>query len=265
MQINSALVRRFDAASGSYDRVASVQRQAANLLLQELRSRWPEFRPQKVLELGVGSGYLSQQLIHHFPESQFILNDCSTQMLAQTQQRFVEHAGIQYDCSDFDQMNGHTVDLTISNLALQWSAQLAQTLRTHYVSSKRFAFSGLLQGTFSEWDSLFKSCELPSPVHTYWSQADYERMVLALQPQDYAFATQTLTLSFENAQAVMHYLQQLGASLGQQRFSVAQLRQVIKQQKTPIQLTYHVFFAWLIRSHECESLSQEQTQELVKP
>ncbi len=249
-----AIAHRFDAASASYDEVASVQQQAAEFLVQQVRARWPEFYPLQVIDLGAGSGYVTHLLSAYFPTSQFILNDLSPQLLARAKLRFNDSVSVRYQCGDFDQLRVSGVDLAISNLALQWSGQLAETLRTSYLNSKRLAFSCLLDGTFKAWEQAFADCNLPSPVHAYWSQADYEQVLLALQPQAYSFATQTIGLEFANAQAVMRYLHQLGASLGRQTLSPADLKRVIKRHERPIQLTYQLFFAFLTRSDACDCL-----------
>ncbi len=247
MPINKhVLSTRFDAASASYDHVASVQQFAAEFLLRQLELNWPNFNPQSVLELGAGSGYLSELILARFPQSTLILNDLSAKMLDRAKSR-LNSAAITYVCGDFDELQFAEVDLLISNLALQWSTDLEKTLTKGYLSAKRFAFSGLLQGTFFEWDAVFKACQLPSPVHRYCTRREVETMLSALNPKDFFFATQTVRLSFENAHAIMRYLQNLGASLGQQALSVAELKRVIKQFQQPMQLTYQLFFALLVR------------------
>ena len=249
MPVNKKLLtQRFDAACETYDEVAFVQRQAAVFLQQQLRTCWPDFYPQQVLDIGAGSGYLTECLLPHFPGSDFMLYDLSAKMLRCAQKRLNPAASITYHCNDFDHLKFHEVDLLVSNLALQWSAQLEDTLRAGYLTSKRFAFSGLLAGTFSTWDDLFKALSLPSPVRSYWSQAQWESVLLALKPQQHAFSTQTLTVCFDNAHAVMRYLHRLGAALGLQALSVAELRRVIKHQQAPIELNYHLFFGLLVRS-----------------
>jgi len=250
MQIDKqVLSKRFNAASSTYDQVASAQRQAADFLVRQLRSVWPDFYPEHILELGSGSGYLTELLLAIFPNSRFTVNDLSAEMLALAEQRLSSMASIDFNCSDFDNTQFTQVDLSISNFALQWSADLENTLKINFLRSKRLAFCCLLDGTFAAWHGLFKTCNLPSPVRNYWSFTHFETVLSALDPKDYFFTTETLKLSFENAHSVMRYLQSLGASLGNHTYSVSQLRQVLKHQQGPIELTYQLFFAFLIRTN----------------
>lgn len=78
-----------------------------------------DIRPNlKVVDLGCGSGELTQRLADSLPESEVLGLDSSSQMLAKANS--VKRAGLTFKLGDQATLSG-TWDLIFSNAALQWS------------------------------------------------------------------------------------------------------------------------------------------------
>lgn len=239
--------QRFDAASGSYDEVAGAQQACAEILVAQLFDKWPDLTCTSILDLGAGTGFLSQLALSRFPDSYLTVNDLSPHMLLSAKEKFGAHTRVQYVLGDLEKTVFDFHELVLSNLALQWVDEFESAILLHYMNSNVFAFSCLLEGTFSEWGELFRSHGESSPVKQYPKQSDVERFLLSLNPKEYEFRTHELSLSFENAQAFMVYLKKLGASAGVVKPSISILKRLLKTEQQPIKMSYHVFFGLIKR------------------
>jgi malonyl-CoA O-methyltransferase len=239
--------QRFDAASSSYDEVAGAQQECAEILVAQLVEKWPDLLYTSILDLGAGTGFMSQLALSRFPDSYLTLNDLSPNMLQSAKEKLGAHTCVQYALGDLEKTVFDFHELVLSNLALQWVDELESAIQLHYMNSNVFAFSCLMDGTFSEWGELFKQHGEDSPVKQYPKQSDLERFLLSLNPKEYEFKTQELSLPFENAQAFMVYLKKLGASLGIVKPSISTLKRILKSEQQPFKMTYRVFFGLLKR------------------
>jgi tRNA (cmo5U34)-methyltransferase len=78
------------------------------------------FRPQRILELGCGTGNLSEQIRLHFPTARLHLTDLSPEIIAQCQKRLGDHAEITYEQADFKDLRypAGSFDLVISSISI---------------------------------------------------------------------------------------------------------------------------------------------------
>lgn len=239
--------QRFNTASHSYDQVATIQKECAQMLACELIATWPDFYPATILDLGTGTGYLPQVLLPYFPQSQFTLNDLSPAMLARAQEKTNFSSQFQFQLGDIETSEFAFHDLIVSNLALQWMNNLETTLKRFYCHSKIMAFSCLLDGTFKEWDSLLQYHGVQTSALIYPTDQQLKYFLLSLNPADYVFTTREFKMTFDNARAFMDYLQQLGASVSQTVVPFSQMKNLIKGPNQPFDVTYQVFFGILKR------------------
>ncbi len=115
--------RCFSLAASSYDKVASLQQQVGEALLD-----WCHVQPdwQRVVDLGCGTGFTTHQLKARLGMSFLIGLDLSEAMLQQAKTTLHN-----VDCSliqaDFENIPLHSasVDLLFSNMALQWCQHIA--------------------------------------------------------------------------------------------------------------------------------------------
>lgn len=241
----------FSRASSSYDNVAFVQKECAAKLVNLLKSCFPEFHPQSILDLGTGTGYIPEILFSSFPQSKFTLNDISSSMLAKTKEKLAVYKEIALILGDMETLDFGLHDLIVSNLALQWVYNLKKMIKKSYDSSNVFVFSCLLDGTFNEWSRIFTKSLLPTPTHQYPSKQELESYLLHLKPKRYFSDSQEFTLCFPSASEFIRYLKNLGANLSSQTIPLSDLRKVVQTYIGKIHVTYKVFFGVLSR---CRSL-----------
>lgn len=119
----------FEAAASGYDEAAVLQREVAGRLLERLDVL--RMQPQRILDLGSGTGYGSRALAARYPKAQVVALDLSTAMLQQVRRRFSRWDRLRgryaLCCGDAAQLPFADAgfDMIFSSLTLQWCADLA--------------------------------------------------------------------------------------------------------------------------------------------
>ena len=234
----------FNKASHSYDTVAHIQRHAAEFLFGKLLAL-SNCVPKTILDLGTGTGYIPELLLLKYPDSSYYLNDIAYEMLERCRVKFSKYPNIHYLHQDMLQLNTNSFDLVISNLALQWADDLWSALHLlHSKSSKIFAFSTLLEGTFKEWEDIINRHQ-DIRINSYpQSQevADFCNNIKSVQAFDHW--TIDISIPFDNPLTFIHYLKSLGASASKNPIGLSNLRSLLfkNSKKYFIGHRYCVFF-----------------------
>jgi malonyl-CoA O-methyltransferase len=248
MIINKQLVSsRFDKASNSYEDVANIQKESARILVSNLLQMSPKFCPSSILDLGAGTGYVSDLLLSHFSGSNYTLNDISPYMLEKAKEKFKFDRNISFHLGDLEHAEFKNHGLIVSNLALQWANNLEATLHKFYSKSNIFAFSCLIEGSFKEWEDIFINHNLPSPVKKYPHERDLTDFLTSLGAYKSSFETKNFYIKFPNAYSILKYFKNLGASASNNLISITELKDIIKTHKSDICIMYKVFFCVLER------------------
>lgn len=146
----------FDRAAHRYDQYAGLQRQVAETLLNHLDTTCNEIQARSILDLGCGTGQVTEAMCLRYPDADVVALDFSKEMLSQTDKRLSQQGytslGI---CADAEQLpfERGSFDLVISSLMLQWSNDLQQTLaniRDSLTAEGMLAFTSFSEGTLKE-------------------------------------------------------------------------------------------------------------------
>ena len=143
---------------------------------------------------------------------------------------------------DLEKINFTYHDLIVSNLALQWVVDLEKTLFKFYQKAKFFAFSCLLNGTFTSWGDYFKDLEIKLPINFYPNLEELTKLLESLPAKQRFFKVKEYPLLFANPLMFMQYLKNLGAGVNYQPIGFSILKKLM-QDKKPLTVTYKVFFA----------------------
>lgn len=122
----------FDRAANSYDAAAILQKTVREEMLNRLDL--VKIMPEKILDMGCGTGHASLALAKHFKKSQVVSLDIAMAMLKKAQtlsplQKAKKWLGIsqqQYLCADIEHLPiaDNSIGLLWSNLAVQWCNDL---------------------------------------------------------------------------------------------------------------------------------------------
>ncbi|WP_444912003.1 malonyl-ACP O-methyltransferase BioC [Microbulbifer sp. PAAF003] len=119
----AAVARSFTRAAQGYDDCAHLQRAVCRQLLAQADD---SCAPRMILDLGSGTGFGTELLRRHFPQSQIIALDLAEGMLKFARTQRPEADG--YIVADAEQLPlaAGSIDLVFSSMALQWCYRLPQ-------------------------------------------------------------------------------------------------------------------------------------------
>jgi malonyl-CoA O-methyltransferase len=215
---SKSIAETFSRAAEKYHEHAEIQKKVANGLVSSLLP-WKNTLPQgPILEVGCGTGFLSEQLIKEFPDREVILTDISDGMLQFCSSR-LKKEGLVSDTINFQSLDVNTISdetekysLIISNFVAQWFSDTAIGLEK---LSKQLKPGGLLLCTFpgnhsfNEWYSNCLELGLPFTANPL---PDVEEVVikLSMNPLQIDYYENDLFQEFDNSMEFFKHLKEIG-------------------------------------------------------
>ncbi len=232
--------QRFNNASQTYDDVAAVQRMSARKLCELIMAQGTQQSYTSVLDLGAGTGCMTETLLSYLADSTFTLADFAPSMLSRAAEKLERYTNLYYQCADFSTYPFGFHDLTVSNLALQWIENWQEVITRYFKNTHTLAFSCLLAGTFDDWYNLFNE---DNDVQFNMKYPEEGTILEFLKTLDAEIVTlsETYPLSFANPQAFMRYLKALGASKTKANIPLPLLKKILAH-ATPIHVKYRIFY-----------------------
>jgi malonyl-CoA O-methyltransferase len=119
--------KQFSRSAENYDLHAHLQQEVGQELLKKI-----DITPQRILDLGCGTGTLTLALAERFPEAQIFGSDIAPGMISAAQKKalaggFEQMIFAVEDMENVSYPDG-SFDLVVSNLSLQWIDHLLETL-----------------------------------------------------------------------------------------------------------------------------------------
>ena len=208
--IEATIAGAFSTSANGYDENARVQKTAALWLEQNL---FPEKIEGRILEVGCGTGILSNKITAAYPKNPTILSDISGAMLTKCQAQIAPHENV-----SFQVLNGQNLaeveeyGAIFTSFTLQWVLDLSLTLKNllkalqaggHLVA----AIQG--SGSYPEWRAACQSLDLPYLANPMPSVRKIEEI---LKGERAEVTTETITSDFPKAIDFFKELKHLGAS-----------------------------------------------------
>ncbi len=191
----------FSRAAQTYDAAAELQRQIGHQLLASLADAAPDCIPERVLDLGSGTGYFTPLLRQRFAASQLLSLDLAQGMLAYAREHRPD-PNAAWLCGDAESLPlaSDSLDLIFSSLAIQWCerperlfAEIARVLRP----GGRFVGATLGPDTLHE-------------LRDAWAQVDGDMHVNRFVGREHLLADLPATLrlrAFTTENRVLRYTQ----------------------------------------------------------
>lgn len=155
MSGSDSVLHRFDRAAAGYHAAATIQRRVAERLMDEVKAFPVPFR---ILEVGCGSGQLTERLVHRFPNSFIDAIDTSSRMIREATRRLDWAPNVACAVADIRRLKRRgQYDLAISSSALHWATPITTAIRRMAIALSergRFAVSLMTEGTLAELHQL---------------------------------------------------------------------------------------------------------------
>ncbi|MDP3334934.1 MAG: malonyl-ACP O-methyltransferase BioC [Methylococcaceae bacterium] len=225
----------FAAASSTYDGAAELQRRVGRALVADLNA---EMLTGTVLDLGCGTGFLTGELLALTPQESVIAVDIAFGMLEATRSKLAAHNNVRYICADAEQLPiaASTVDVVVSNLALQWCrnltavfAELKRTLKP----GGQLVFSTFGPHTLQELKSAWAEVDDYSHVNEFYGAVEIELFLQQAGFKQVRIEAKTYQPKYDSVLALMRELKAIGAQnvIGERNKAIttqSQLQRMIK-------------------------------------
>jgi malonyl-CoA O-methyltransferase len=221
MEVKHGIRRNFARRARSYDRHAYMQRLMAHGLVAVAREVMG--RARCILEIGCGTGCLTQLLRQANQEARLVALDLDASLVETARRRLKAAAGVEWLVADGEVPLRGEYDLIIANAVFQWFTRPAETLANYYRSLATggiLSFSTLGPGTFQELagalDQAAASLKLSNspkvPAQDFGDRATWSDMLSRAGFRQVQLSREMVTASFPSVRDFLKALQATGAT-----------------------------------------------------
>lgn len=253
---SKSIAETFSEAAEQYHQKAEIQLKVANGLISSLLP-WKDTLPAgDILEVGCGTGFLSEQLIKEFPNRNKLITDLAPGMLSFCEEQLSEK-GLVDEQTQFEPLNVDEISdtdpkysLIVSNFAAQWFKDTSIGLEK---LTELLVPGGLLlctfpgNHTFEEWYSNCLELGLPFTANSF---PDVEEVVikLSMNPVQVDYYENDLFQEFDKSLDFFKHLKEIGVRKSKtgKRLSVKQLKLLTdfwdENESDGIKVKWHVVY-----------------------
>lgn len=204
----------FGAAAQDYEGLAVLQREVGRELVE--RCIVLEQPPQRVLDVGCGTGLHTAALKQRYRKAEVIGLDLALPMLRQTRRHSRWWRPLRVLAGDVLQLPlaDRSVDLVYSNLCLQWCEDLHAAfyeLRRVLRPGGLLLFSTFGPDTLRELRAAWQAADDAAHVHRFLDVHDIGNAVMAQAYADPVFDVERYTLTYTDVRQLMRELKGIGA------------------------------------------------------
>lgn len=203
----------FNKAAKSYDQAAVVQKEIAARLDERLTPM--RIEPKIILDVGAGTGILSQLVANRYPSAQLFSLDISDEVVRFAKQKLTS-SQYHFLCADAESLpfKKHSVDLIVSNLVLHWCHDLSkvfQEIQRILKPDGLVLFSTLGNNTLKELRESWSAADSYVHVHEFVQMKEIGDTMLGLQFVGPVIETETITMQYKEPIRLLKDLKQIGA------------------------------------------------------
>ncbi|HEY4127437.1 MAG TPA: malonyl-ACP O-methyltransferase BioC [Gammaproteobacteria bacterium] len=209
----------FDRAARDYDAAAFLQKEVGERLLERLGLT--TLKPERIVDIGCGTGRPTRLLVKQYPEAQVIGADLAPGMLkmaAKKQAPFGNWFGkaAKFVCAEASQLPfaDASCDLLYASLVLQWCEDLDATLlewRRLLKPHGLLLFSTLGPDTLKELRAAWSEVDQFNHVNRFLDMHDVGDALIRAGFVEPVMDVEHMTLTYEDAPALMRDLKSIGA------------------------------------------------------
>jgi len=207
--------RHFDRAAKNYDAAAILQREVGERLYERLD--YINIQPKTVLDLGCGTGFLTQKLLKQYPKAALIALDIAVNMLKETQKCGGWFHKPKLICADAEALplKNASVDLIISNLMVQWCNDLPKSfaeMRRVLKPNGMILFSSFGTDTLKELRASWQAVDQYTHTSTFVDMHDVGDALMQAGFTQPVMDMDMITMTYHSVRELMQDLKQIGAN-----------------------------------------------------
>lgn len=209
-----AIAKSFSAAAQTYDANAVLQAEVGLRLLERLD--YIKVQPETILDIGCGTGVLTRALQKRFPKARVCGVDLAYGMAHYARQQRGWFARENYVNADMESLPfaAHSVDMIVSNLALQWldnldaaCAEFQRVLRPGGV----ILFASFGPDTLYELRHAWATVDDHIHVNRFMDMHDVGDALVRAHLADPVMDCENIVLTYKDAAMLLRELKAIGA------------------------------------------------------
>jgi len=205
--------RSFASAVDSYDDLAALQRKVGLRLMRQLAS---EKTYEQIVDVGCGTGFLTQQLIDQSFIKRVIAIDIALSMVQRTRSKIEKVKNTQYVCADAEHipLKAQSADMIVSNLALQWCQNLTAVFDGFKKTLKKdgcVVFSTFGPATLQELKRAWAKIDDHAHVNDFYSADDLRGFLTQSGFNNIVIETRCYQSNYQSVIELMRELKGIGA------------------------------------------------------
>lgn len=210
MAFKTEIFKAFGRQAGEYEKAAVIQREIANRLFERLI--YLKMQPRVVLDLGCGTGYLTEQLKTFYPDALVIGLDHVALMLNQACLKPVPAVWLQADMTALPFQDA-SIDLVLANQVIHWAPDLNalfHEIQRVLCANGCFMFSTLGPDTFAELEYAFSKADDYAHVHPFMDMHDIGDALLAQYFLDPVVDREDVVVHYPDLKTLLYSLKSQG-------------------------------------------------------
>jgi malonyl-CoA O-methyltransferase len=220
-EIDKREVRRaFSRAATDYDAAAVLQREVCTRMLERLE--YIKLQPERILDVGSGTGWGTRRLTQRYPSAQMIALDIASGMLQAARgnsgwwQKLFGGARQLQVCGDMEALPvaANSLDMVWSNLAVQWCNDLPATfVELHRVLKTEglLMFSTFGPDTLKELRQAFNGVDQHNHLSRFTDMHDIGDMLVHGGFAEPVMDMEYITMTYDDVRGVLQDLKAIGA------------------------------------------------------
>lgn len=216
-RLDKARVRRFAArAAPRYESVAWLAPRVADALVEHLQP--VRIRPERILDVGAGTGICSRRLARLYPRARLTAVDCTPDMLRKARGRGRRwFSRVAFACGDAEALPiaDASIDLVVSSLMLP-SAESPEAVLAEFRRVLRpgglLMFASLGPDTLSELRASWAEVDSHVHVHAFIDMHDLGDALMRAGLRDVVMDTERITAEYRDVATLLAELKQSGSS-----------------------------------------------------
>lgn len=205
----------FERAASSYDGAAVLQREIAKRMGERLD--YIKQQPNRVLDAGSGTGYITKDLLKRYPKAEVIAVDIAHNMTCKTMEQGSWLRKPKAVCADAERLplKEDSIDFVISSLMLQWSNDLNKVFTGfHHVLAPNglLLFSTFGPETLTEIRQSWTEVDNKPHTNNFADMHEIGDALLQAGFQDPVTDMEMITMTYANVRQLMRDIKQIGAS-----------------------------------------------------
>ncbi len=197
--------KTFAHSAATYDSAGVLYHEVADRLLAHLN--WVRLEPAYVLDLGAGTGYITELLKKRYPYTHIISLDFAKEMLR-------EKKGVCADATELPLLD-NSIDLIVSGLMLPWcenNEAVFAEVRRALKPGGLFLFSTFGPDTLGEMRASWATVDDKPHVHLFFDLHDVGDALLRTGFADPVMQTEWLTMRYQDVHHVCDDLKKTGST-----------------------------------------------------